>query len=406
MKQFCRKHYLLAPLLASLAAGLCLSLAMSGMRGFFLLLYALPCGLLVAYPLVLTAIELYLLLRRPDGTLTAQAHFYDGITLILGVVYSLLFQTLAQCVVFSADWTEQLSNAEVHTPIASAYAPTIVALAYVAALGYFVLSYLPLNKLPPLVILFGISAMYLGCGVAIVWAVQVVTTLASACLALLPLNVTVITARTVREKIAEWKRLPQEGRVCRNPLMARIQRLLRRADCWPVLALVTALPLLGVLLAVLSLFGQSPSAAIRAWTETSDWNLSQRVAPQNVYYDEHYLCTVAAGGHKRLVKPLRLGVRHGHQVIVNRQLCIANAFEQILEERTPRFHRAVRHFYDTYGFPIARLIHSAWLADVIYVLMKPLEWFFLLTLYACDVHPEDRIAVQYTGKSVHAFEAE
>ena len=41
--------------------------------------------------------------------------------------------------------------------------------------------------------------------------------------------------------------------------------------------------------------------------ETSGWNLSRRVAPQNVYYDEHYLCTVAAGGHRKIVKPLRLG---------------------------------------------------------------------------------------------------
>ncbi|MCI8410571.1 MAG: hypothetical protein HFJ09_15130 [Lachnospiraceae bacterium] len=37
------------------------------------------------------------------------------------------------------------------------------------------------------------------------------------------------------------------------------------------------------------------------------------------------------------------------RVVVNRQLCIAKAFEQILEERTPRFHKYVRHIYDTYG---------------------------------------------------------
>ena len=154
---------------------------------------------------------------------------------------------------------------------------------------------------------------------------------------------------------------------------------------------------------LLVLFGQAPDGAIRAWTETSDWNLSRRVAPQNVYYDEHYLCTVAAGGHRKLVKPLRLGVRHGHQVIVNRQLCVANAFEQILEERTPRFHRAVRGFYDKYGFPVARLIRSSYAADAVYLLMKPLEWLFLAVLYLTDARPEDRIAVQYTGKSLKDF---
>ena len=123
-------------------------------------------------------------------------------------------------------------------------------------------------------------------------------------------------------------------------------------------------------------------------------------APQNIYYDEHYLCTVAAGGHKKIVKPLRKGVRHGHEVIVNRQLCVANAFVQILEEKTPRFHKLVRGIYDRYGFPVARLIKSKWMADIIYILMKPLEWIFLTVIYMIDVHPENRIATQYMGRKI------
>ena len=114
-----------------------------------------------------------------------------------------------------------------------------------------------------------------------------------------------------------------------------------------------------------------------------------------IYQDEHYLCTVAAGGHRKVVKPIRMGLRHGHKVIVNRQLCIANAFEQILEEKTPRFHKLVRGFYDKYGFPIARFIKSRWIADFIYIIMKPLELIFLVVLYLVDVNPENRIAVQY-----------
>lgn len=35
--------------------------------------------------------------------------------------------------------------------------------------------------------------------------------------------------------------------------------------------------------------------------------------------------------------------------------------------------------------------------------MKPLEWLFLIVLYLTEVHPEDRIALQYTGKGVHDF---
>ena len=33
--------------------------------------------------------------------------------------------------------------------------------------------------------------------------------------------------------------------------------------------------------------------------------------------------------------------------------------------------------------------------DVIYYLMKPLEWIFLLVLYLVDRKPENRIALQY-----------
>ena len=164
---------------------------------------------------------------------------------------------------------------------------------------------------------------------------------------------------------------------------------------WPLWAFFFAWPLAGLAIIILALFGQRPDNVLRAWTETSQWNLSRQVSPPNLMYDEHYLCTVAARGHRKLVKPIRMGVRRGHRVVVNRQLCIANAFEQILCEHTPRFHRKLRRFYDTYGFPVARLIRSPWASDLVYVLMKPLEWIFLAVIYACDTKPENRIALQY-----------
>lgn len=90
-----------------------------------------------------------------------------------------------------------------------------------------------------------------------------------------------------------------------------------------------------------------------------------------------------------------MGERHGHRVVVNRQLCVANAFEQILEEKMPGVHRRVRYIYDTYGFPVAKMIRSPLAADVVYLLMKPMEWCFLAVIYACDTKPENRIALQY-----------
>ena len=64
-----------------------------------------------------------------------------------------------------------------------------------------------------------------------------------------------------------------------------------------------------------------------------------------------------------------------------------------------KLHKRIRGFYDKYGFPISKLIHSKYVADFIYFIMKPLEWLFLIVLYLVDREPENRIAVQYMGES-------
>lgn len=263
-----------------------------------------------------------------------------------------------------------------------------------------------MKKTPPLVPVLAMAAMYLGTAESLLWSIQVYRADSlldtDIYLLLFPLNCVILTARTVRHKVWEWEQTPYE--VCGGNSLIRIcNRLLTRSKRWPFAAFLLMWPLLGILIALLLLTGQKPDAVIKAFTETAEWNLSQRVAPQNILYDEHYLCTVAAGGHKPIVKPLRLGVRHGHEVIVNRQLCVANAFEQILEEKTPQLHRVIRHVYDTYGFPVAKLIRSRYTADLVYFLMKPLEWFFLTVLYLTDTDPENRIALQYTGKRLQDF---
>ena len=77
---------------------------------------------------------------------------------------------------------------------------------------------------------------------------------------------------------------------------------------------------------------------------------------------------------------------------------MANAFEQLLEERTPNFHRAVRNFYDKHGYPISKWTTNPWSADIVYILMKPLEWIFVAALYLFDEKPENRICTQYLPK--------
>ena len=170
-----------------------------------------------------------------------------------------------------------------------------------------------------------------------------------------------------------------------------------------IFPLIGLIPFTGVIVCLCILCGQGPFGIIRAFTNTSDWTYSTMISPPPVEYEGHYLCTVAVNGHERVVKPLRLGVRHGVVIGVNRQLCAANAFEQLIEDKAPRLHRLVRHIYDKYGYPVSKHITTRLRADIVYILMKPLEWLFVAVLYLFDRDPESRIAVQYTGRHVREF---
>ena len=369
-------------------------------------LLILLVGCFLVYPAVLTAINLFCLFAGcKDERIIRKGKHFEIITILLGGLYSALLIPFTN-IVFS-DWTETLYNAQKHTPVWTEGALTVVVLSAVGAAGYLLLSAVHLSQLPPLAAVLAIAAMYLGMIQCVLWIIQIFQRdLFYIYLCLFPANCILIGIKTIRQKILEWERIREEDsdgdgtvRTFRNRRLQWLNEKLYRSASWPIAAFLLMWPLLAVIVCILLLFGQQPDSAIRAWTETSDWNLSRQTAPQNLYYDEHYLCTVAAGGHRRVVKPIRMGVRHGHPVIVNRQLCIANAFEQILEERMPKIHRRIRHFYDTYGFPVARLIHSPYMADLVYILMKPLEWLFLAVIYAVDRKPENRIAVQYLAKS-------
>lgn len=360
-------------------------------------------GMFIVYPLLITVYELYQLftLRKPGAKKVRMAYHLHVIA--LAVCYDLLYLALIKNVDFAADWQEQLYNAARHTPVFTGSYLTIWMIVLVAFAGLAALGLYPVKKLPPLVTVLSLSAMYLGVILSIVWTAQIFVyeDILDFLLLLLPVNALAIMVQVMVTKIGEYEPDPnRSSKIDGIPLLGWYNRTLQNAKLWPVAAFLLMWPLLGILIACLLLFGQAPDSIIRAWTETSEFSLSQKISPQNLHYDEHYLCTAAAGGHRKVVKPQRMGVRHGHKVIVNRQLCVANAFEQVLEERTPKFHRAVRNIYDRYGFPVAKLIRSSYAADLVYILMKPLEWFFVFVLYLTDVHPEDRIAMQYTGKTL------
>ena len=286
------------------------------------------------------------------------------------------------------EWNEPLINSQKHALIWSGAYPTFFTLAALTLLALIIYSYRDANSLSPLANVFCISGILGGVVLLLVFDNQLQVASFHTFFLL------IYSFHLLWVRIKEW----QEDRTemaYENRLLQWLHQLLNKSRNWPWLAVLVALPTLALVVLILMLFGQQPDSMIKAWTNTADWAFSQKIPPQNLIIDEHYLCTVAAGGHEKVVKPQRMGVRHGHPVVVNRQLCIANAFEQVLEEKTPRFHRFLRRNYDRYGYPFAKHIKKKWAMDLIYYLMKPLEWLFLLVLYLVDRKPENRIAMQY-----------
>jgi len=333
---------------------------------------------------------------------------YDFFIIVVGVFLEFSILDLLHDVVLGANWSRELRNAQLHTPLNTHYVITFAVISYLYVLGMLVITLK--KKRPPLVTVLCISAMYLGVIEAILFTVQILgmhTILESGrtdyrfeldllYTLLIPINMILMMLRVMLVEIKSYEiDENRNSKIKSIPILSWCDKLLNDSKTWPILAIFMMIPLLGIVIGILTLFGQAPDAAIKAFTETADYTFSTRIPPQNVFYDEHYLCTVAAGGHERVVKPIRMGKRHNHDVVVNRQLMIANAFEQILEERVPKIHRVIRDFYDRYGFPIAKLIKSKIVADLIWFIMKPLEWLFLIVIYLSDVNPEDRIAKQY-----------
>lgn len=186
-----------------------------------------------------------------------------------------------------------------------------------------------------------------------------------------------------------------------SKFMLFLYKISNNYQSMPKLWAVILFPVLVIVQLILVLFGQRPDSFIRVFLETSSFNYSNIPTPEPkiVEGDAHYLCTVSARGHKKLVRPIRAGSRKGLRITVNRQLMVANAFENILEQYMPAFHKVIRSLYDRFGYPISKHINSKWSADITYLLMKPLEWFFLIVLYTVDKKPENRIHMQYSELS-------
>ncbi len=347
-------------------------------------------------PLILTAFNMINLFKKKK--------IKEDVIDILTFVFGILLSTILYKVLDFKDYDDAIYigvDTVVHAPIASWSMPTVIGILILGIISYILIK-VRKTELPPLVIVFSMSGIMICSIFMVVLIIQLLQSLFTGLiimyLIIFPINYILCSIRAIIETMKYYKKKEIIPKEYNNKILNKCNKILNNISAWPILAIIFTVPLSIILICILVLFGQRPDEAIQAFLETSDWTLSQKISPPPVEYDAHYLCTVSLRGHKELVKPTRIGIRHGKKIVVNRQLCIANAFEDVIQEKTPQIHHLIRDIYDKYGYPLSKHIKTAMQADITYIIMKPLEWIFLATLYLIDKKPENRIAMQYTGK--------
>ena len=319
------------------------------------------------------------------------------LTVLIGGFMYLLLLALFDC---NGEWYEPIYQGQLHNPISGEYGWPVMLCFVFGFIGLFTLIYFVPEKLPPLITVMSTALVILLNAAGIAFAVQLTNQFSTPfdfLFYLYHFNILILSVDAVRSCIkaqSKYFSSRKDDFEDRKNLMWLYMKVQRASQySLPIFLALFFFVALIEIMAVLA--GQGLDAPLKAFTDTADWTFSQQIPPPPMEYEGHYLCTVAAGGHKNLVKPVRYGKRRGAIIVVNRQLCIANAFEESVAERFPRFHRWIRHVYDTYGYPLSNIITTPGRADLIYILMKPLEWVFLLYLYLTDTRPEVRINRQY-----------
>lgn len=278
------------------------------------------------------------------------------------------------------------------TAFSNLHSTTIYILIIFCVVAYF----LPIlkEKLPPLaeVLVNCFLVLAIGLNIALMhhlgdaWPINLL-------IALMSLTRLVANHRNFMEHI-DYESVPISGvqKICYSILSKPIFKQI------PVLILC-AIPVLFILVSFLTLFGQKPDSLLQAFTQTYYHGFSElNHECAGIECGDDYLCTIGARGNENLVRPVRTGIRGGKPIVCSRQLLVCNAFEEVLMKRFSRLHRILRRGYDALGrFLIKhhRFFTRKIVANTIYVLLKPMEWTFLLILYAVDKHPENRIAKQY-----------
>ncbi|MCZ4243256.1 DUF6688 domain-containing protein [Pedobacter punctiformis] len=351
----------------------------------------------IIFLLLLIPILVFFIFKNIRQSVSTPTRIAEFIFITLFVLSLLLFSFI--WALNSADYYTPIDIVDGgYSPFASQHILTLLVFFGLSIWAIFAL-WLKGNKLPP--VLLVLSLVFLTIGTAISFAVLLQvssnTEANDISIFLVPLPASYILISIVLGfKIVRNEVEISSARMYKNKFLNYLNAQMAKTSLQPVWVLALLVPVFILVVSILILFGQDYNSITKVFTETTTWQFSQKTHPPFLDHKGHYLCTVAVCGNPKVVKPLRLGKRHGHEIVVNRQLLIANAFEELIQETAPHLHKMIRNSYDKYGYPLSKKITTPESSNLVYRLMKPLEYFFLLVLYCCCSKPEEKINKQYS----------
>lgn len=245
--------------------------------------------ILILFPVLITLCEFHALFAEclkthKKGKFTKAKDFFHhyawSIELVLyGICFWFEYLLLDfMDVKWSEKWTEQLYNLEMHQPINPDYA-----FGYTSIILFFFASIVALymtkaDRTPPLITGLSIAGLYVGSAYSIIWTVHISGLSFKLLLFFLPINTVLISLRLLVRKIHEYQ--PSKERMSKiegNRFLSALNSFRQKAIYFPVLGFILVIPLLGAIVLILIIFGQAPDSAIKAFTETSDFLLSQKM---------------------------------------------------------------------------------------------------------------------------------
>ncbi len=116
------------------------------------------------------------------------------------------------------------------------------------------------------------------------------------------------------------------------------------------------------------------TSSLPFWAVSALWSYTTYLSlPQHT--PDCFVVTAASRGHRKFVGPFHNVTHRGCNRIANRQLATLWAFEALWRQHAPRSQAAFRRVYNVVGPIVARRIASPWMADAVYVVLKPVELF-------------------------------